>query len=643
MARSLAGNLDADGGVLGHPFDSKQGWGRMDLEAVVTADPLGTQYFDNPQVFDATGQEWTVSISALDINQPMRMMLVWTDAHGHGLGGSTPAWNNDLDLVVEANGQTYYGNNIGATGFSTPGGSPDMINNTEGVYLPAGTAAANITVRAANINSDGIPGVGSGTDQDFAIVIYNAAEEPGYALTSPNATQVICAPADAVYTINVDSILGFTDPVNLSVSGEPAGTTATFSTNPVVPGSSTTLTIGNTGAAAGGVYSISVMGESGGIERSTSVTLNLSSGVPGVASLQSPANGASGTSLVPSFDWSDVAQAAGYSFELATDAAFSNVVATADTEASEYTLDGLTLDSLTTYYWRVTASNACGDGSVSAVSSFQTRDVPSLLLVDDDDNSPNVQDAYVAMLNQMGIDYDLWDTNNSDTEPDFATLAGYSVVLWFTGDEFGGAAGPGAAGEAALAQFLDAGGCLLMSSQDYLYDRLGFGGTTPNAFMTDYLGMAAPIDHDESQTSVTGSSIFSGIGAQSLSYPFTNFSDIVGPTASAELAFSGNQGDAGTVVMDDNSLAVFLPWPLEAIGSVSDRVAIFEAFLANCPGDSEPCVGDVTGDNVVDLADLNLVLANFGQATSDGDANDSGNVDLADLNIVLGAFGTNCD
>ncbi|XHC26407.1 S8 family serine peptidase [Phycisphaerales bacterium ac7] len=643
VARSLAGNLDADGGVLGHPFDSKQGWGRMDLEAVVTADPLGTQYFDNPQVFDATGQEWTVSISALDINQPMRMMLVWTDAHGHGLGGSTPAWNNDLDLVVEANGQTYYGNNIGATGFSTPGGSPDMINNTEGVYLPAGTAAANITVRAANINSDGIPGVGSGTDQDFAIVIYNAAEEPGYALTSPNATQVICAPADAVYTINVDSILGFTDPVNLSVSGEPAGTTATFSTNPVVPGSSTTLTIGNTGAAAGGVYSISVMGESGGIERSTSVTLNLSSGVPGVASLQSPANGASGTSLVPSFDWSDVAQAAGYSFELATDAAFSNVVATADTEASEYTLDGLTLDSLTTYYWRVTASNACGDGSVSAVSSFQTRDVPSLLLVDDDDNSPNVQDAYVAMLNQMGIDYDLWDTNNSDTEPDFATLAGYSVVLWFTGDEFGGAAGPGAAGEAALAQFLDAGGCLLMSSQDYLYDRLGFGGTTPNAFMTDYLGMAAPIDHDESQTSVTGSSIFSGIGAQSLSYPFTNFSDIVGPTASAELAFSGNQGDAGTVVMDDNSLAVFLPWPLEAIGSVSDRVAIFEAFLANCPGDSEPCVGDVTGDNVVDLADLNLVLANFGQATSDGDANDSGNVDLADLNIVLGAFGTNCD
>ena len=643
VSRSLAGNLDADGGVRGHPFDSKQGWGRMDLEAVVTANPLSTQYLDNPQIFNASGEEWTVSISALDVNQPIRMMLVWTDAPGHGLGGSIPAWNNDLDLVVESNGQTYFGNNIGATGFSTPGGSPDMINNTEGVYLPAGTAAANITVRATNINSDGIPGVGSDTDQDFAIVIYNAAEEPGYSLVSPNATQVVCAPSDAVYTINVDSILGFTDPVSLSVSGEPAGTTATFSTNPVVPGGSTTLTISNTGAAAGGVYNISVLGDSAGLERSTTLTLDLSDGVPGPANLMMPSNGASGVSLAPSFDWSDVAQAASYSFELATDAAFNDVIATADTPASEYALEGITLDSLTTYYWRVTASNACGDGSASAVSSFQTRDVPSLLLVDDDDNSPNAQDAYVAMLNQMGIDYDLWDTNNSDTEPDFATLAGYSVVLWFTGDEFGGAAGPGGAGEAALAEFLDAGGCLLMSSQDYLYDRLGFGGTTPNAFMSDYLGMAAPIDHDENQSSVTGSSIFSGIGNLSLSYPFTNYSDIVGPNAGADLAFSGNQGDAGTVVLGDDSLAVFLPWPLEAIGDINDRVAVFEAFLAACPSGSEPCIGDVTGDNSVDLADLNLVLANFGQGTTEGDANSSGNVDLADLNIVLGAFGTNCN
>jgi hypothetical protein len=51
------------------------------------------------------------------------------------------------------------------------------------------------------------------------------------------------------------------------------------------------------------------------------------------------------------------------------------------------------------------------------------------------------------------------------------------------------------------------------------------------------------------------------------------------------------------------------------------------------------CGGDVTGDGTTDLADLNLVLANFGQQTSEGDADGSGTVDLADLNLVLANFG----
>ncbi len=59
-----------------------------------------------------------------------------------------------------------------------------------------------------------------------------------------------------------------------------------------------------------------------------------------------------------------------------------------------------------------------------------------------------------------------------------------------------------------------------------------------------------------------------------------------------------------------------------------------------------PCECDVNEDNVVDLADLNLVLANFGSFVdplgSDGDANMDGKVNLADLNLVLGNFGNDC-
>jgi hypothetical protein len=54
------------------------------------------------------------------------------------------------------------------------------------------------------------------------------------------------------------------------------------------------------------------------------------------------------------------------------------------------------------------------------------------------------------------------------------------------------------------------------------------------------------------------------------------------------------------------------------------------------------CPGDVDFDGVSGLKDLNLVLANFGQATNDGDTNRDGVVDLADLNNVLAGFGSDC-
>jgi hypothetical protein len=103
-------------------------------------------------------------------------MLVWTDAPGHGLGGSTPAWNNDLDLVVEVGGDTYRGNNFNASGWSQTGGTADDRNNTEGIFLgPTPPGSAVLKVVAANINSDGIPNEGDATDQDFALVCYNCA------------------------------------------------------------------------------------------------------------------------------------------------------------------------------------------------------------------------------------------------------------------------------------------------------------------------------------------------------------------------------------------------------------------------------------------------------------------------------------
>lgn len=58
-----------------------------------------------------------------------------------------------------------------------------------------------------------------------------------------------------------------------------------------------------------------------------------------------------------------------------------------------------------------------------------------------------------------------------------------------------------------------------------------------------------------------------------------------------------------------------------------------------------PCPGDTNGDGLVNFADLNNVLANFGLAGVGipGDVNDDGVVNFSDLNIILANFGANCN
>ena len=99
----------------------------------------------------------------------------------------------------------------------------------------------------------------------------------------------VCVPANAVYTITVGS--GFTSPVTLSVTGNPAGTTVNFSLNPVpATGGVSILTIGNTGAAAPGTYNLIVTGTSGITVVTDAVTLKIQNAAPVAPTLLSPAN-----------------------------------------------------------------------------------------------------------------------------------------------------------------------------------------------------------------------------------------------------------------------------------------------------------------------------------------------------------------
>ncbi|HLA79023.1 MAG TPA: hypothetical protein VJU18_15710 [Vicinamibacteria bacterium] len=199
---------------------------------------------------------------------------------------------------------------------------------------------------------------------------------PTFTLAVTPPSQAVCAPADGVYTVNVGSVMGFTNPVTLSATGNPAGTTVGFSTNPVTPPGSSTMTIGNTVAATAGPYTIDVQGQSPDpITVNQNATLNLFSAAPSAPTLLTPANGAISQPLSPSFTWSAVAQTATYTLEIATDAAFTSIVHTGS-GLTTTSYSGASLNSNTQYFWRVRAINACGAGSNSTAFSFTTQPLP---------------------------------------------------------------------------------------------------------------------------------------------------------------------------------------------------------------------------------------------------------------------------
>jgi len=223
---------------------------------------------------------------------------------------------------------------------------------------------------------------------------FDGCGDPNYAVVPASTSHVqMCgatSSGDPSYDLRVGVLNGFSGDVSLAATGLPAGATAQFSSNPVAAPGASTLTLVGAAAAASGSYTIQVNGSNGSLTRSVALQFDLSSSAPGAPQLTAPANSTTGTNVYPTLTWNGAANdrifgdgfdgvalplsagdALSYTVEVATDAAFSHIVATTTVTTTTWTVDTL-LDGSTQYYWRVTPHNLCGDGPVSATFSFTT-------------------------------------------------------------------------------------------------------------------------------------------------------------------------------------------------------------------------------------------------------------------------------
>ncbi len=207
-----------------------------------------------------------------------------------------------------------------------------------------------------------------------------------------------------------------------------------------------------------------------------------------------------------------------------------------------------------------------------SVTAVLTTKSPAPVLVVDDDRWYDQQEKYRAALDGAGIPYDLWETHpalgsGGTGGPPPEILRRYPVVLWWTGYDWYEPVT--AAEERALLEYLNGGGRLFLSAQDFLYYHAGgllasrLGVLTYTEDVTPTMAVGVPEDP-----------ISDGLGPWLLAYPsgYRNWSDEVIPALGVAVVFrdqavrgiglARRAEMTGTFAPD---ATVFFPFPFEVL------------------------------------------------------------------------------
>jgi hypothetical protein len=221
------------------------------------------------------------------------------------------------------------------------------------------------------------------------------------------------------------------------------------------------------------------------------------------------------------------------------------------------------------------AATSQGDPSVAAQATMTTIAVTkATLLVDDDNQAPNVESIYQDALTGAGEDFATWDLA-ADPELPESYLRAHVNVVWFTGNSYPAPITPY---ESELAAFLDGGGRLFMSGQDILDQA---AGTT--AFVHNYLHInwdGSEVQNDKATASVhgvSGNPVTDGLGTIPIDHTVLGaaFEDRITPVAPATAAFTDDNAAPDNVdaltVADGPYKVAFLAFPMEAYGTAAQR------------------------------------------------------------------------
>ncbi len=216
-------------------------------------------------------------------------------------------------------------------------------------------------------------------------VFVSTLNNGGFGFSSTSPTTVNCpAPASMNVLLGTTALNGFVNPITLSAtSGVPAGTTISFSPNPVTPGSNTTVTLNGSNTLTAGTYNVTVLGTAtGASSQTTTVSFVINAGT-GPAITTNPASqtlceGSTATFTINS------PTATNFQWQVSTDAgvSFTNI---AGANTSSYSIAAVT-SAVNGNRYRNVASTLCG----STTSTAATLTVNAAIIITAQPTNVNV-------------------------------------------------------------------------------------------------------------------------------------------------------------------------------------------------------------------------------------------------------------
>jgi len=207
------------------------------------------------------------------------------------------------------------------------------------------------------------------SNANFTIVAPEATFAPAFTGVAGDQNKTICTGSNVSYTFDYKTY-GFTGATAFTVTGAPEGSSVTVTPSPLSADGIVTLQINTTETTVPGFYTLAVTATSGATVKTINYYLELFNADFGNTVLTTPADEAQGQGTTLNLGWEANANATFYDIQVASDEAFTNVIASGTTNTTSFSVSGLA--ELTTYYWRILPKNVSCFGVYTAPFEFKT-------------------------------------------------------------------------------------------------------------------------------------------------------------------------------------------------------------------------------------------------------------------------------